>query len=56
MKEQNINPNICIWTKDEEEIWWTSCDNAHQFFDGGPRVNKYKFCPYCGKKLQEGIN
>jgi len=23
------------------------------FFDGDPRENKYAFCPYCGKALEQ---
>lgn len=43
----------CKWTADEDGTWFTTCDNAHVFFDGGPNENKYKHCPYCGQKLEE---
>lgn len=42
----------CKWRYDEtHEKWDTQCGNAHSFFEGGPKDNYYKFCPYCGKEL-----
>lgn len=32
--------------------WWeTTCKKAHSFITGTPEENRYRFCPYCGKKL-----
>jgi hypothetical protein len=43
----------CRWKLvSEDEYWQTDCDNAHCFIDGGPKQNKYQFCPYCGRKLK----
>lgn len=46
-------PTPCLWSEDEDGIWDTDCGNAHTFFSGGPVENSYKFCPYCGKPLEE---
>ena len=45
--------NECIWTEDEDGLWWTACKEIHEFFDGTPIENSYRFCPYCGKALVE---
>ena len=45
--------NECIWSEDEDGLWWTACKEIHEFFDGTPTENSYKFCPYCGKELKE---
>lgn len=43
----------CRWKLvPENEYWQTDCDNAHCFIDGGPKENKYQFCPYCGRTLK----
>ena len=43
----------CTWSEDEDGLWWTACKKIHEFFDGTPTENSYKFCPYCGKVLVE---
>jgi len=43
----------CAWTEDEYGLWWTACKEIHEFFDGTPKDNNHKFCPYCGKELTE---
>lgn len=43
----------CVWKHQEwEDAWLTSCEGVHWFADGTPEENDYKFCPYCGKKLE----
>ncbi len=39
----------CVWVQDENGVWETQCGNAHEFYDGGPSDNFYRYCPYCGK-------
>lgn len=46
----------CTWTSDEDGTYHTSCDEAYQFIDGGPVENKQRFCGYCGRSLQVGMN
>ena len=43
----------CAWTEDEYGLWWTACKEIHEFFDGTPKDNNHKFCPYCGKEIRE---
>jgi hypothetical protein len=43
----------CTWSEDEDGLWWTACKEIHEFFDGTPIKNGYKYCPYCGKPLKE---
>ncbi|GHT66457.1 hypothetical protein FACS1894110_10200 [Spirochaetia bacterium] len=43
----------CTWKYFEEGVWHTDCDNAFCFIDLGPKENHMKFCPYCGKLLEE---
>lgn len=43
----------CTWSEDEDGVWWTVCKEMHEFYDGTPKDNNYKFCPYCGKELEE---
>lgn len=49
----------CTWKliedgRTEESDWSTACGQEHLFFNGSPAENSYKFCPYCGKPLEEG--
>ena len=45
----------CKWKLGFEyaDYYETSCGEAFQFTDGSPTENKMKFCPYCGKPLEE---
>jgi len=36
-----------------DEAYETGCGNTHYFLDEGPYENRYVFCPYCGKKIEE---
>lgn len=47
--------DTCEWEYDEDyddNVWNTECDNQHYFEEGGIKENSYKFCPYCGKKIE----
>jgi hypothetical protein len=46
----------CKWHESsewEEDIWFTECGNAQVFTSGGVKQNNYKYCPYCGKEIEE---
>ena len=52
-------PLICIWTQndDEDDSYWAAacCDHLFVFNDGGPVENDFRYCPYCGLELKEGV-
>jgi len=44
----------CKWTEDDTcDFWETACGQLFEFNDGGPVENMFKFCPHCGKPLDE---
>ena len=44
---------FCEWKQyDENDIYYTGCEQIHMFIDGSPTDNKYEYCPYCGKKIK----
>ncbi len=43
----------CRWTQDADGTWFSLCGEAHVFTDGTPKENKYKFCQYCGRILEQ---
>ena len=45
----------CKWELIDEDagVYETECDNMHYFVSDGPTENKYKYCPYCGKELED---
>jgi len=43
----------CIWSEDEDGVYHTGCGNMFEFISGGLEENRTKFCPYCGKSLQQ---
>lgn len=47
-------PATCAWRQDEEGVWETACGEAHLFIEGNPRDNNHRFCPYCGRPIEEG--
>lgn len=45
--------NTCQWASDDEGTWHSECGEAFVFNDGSPTDNRMRFCPYCGKSLQQ---
>jgi len=47
----------CKWTFQEslDTYYETSCDNAFQFEVDGMKEKRFKYCPYCGKEIEEII-
>jgi hypothetical protein len=44
----------CLWVeRDEGSYWDTCCNQSFTFILGSPKSNFFKFCPYCGKRLEE---
>ena len=52
-------PLNCTWTQndDEDDSYWAAacCDHLFVFNDGGPVENGFRYCPYCGLELKEGV-
>ena len=49
--EWNAFCPICIWTENDDGAFETSCGEAFEFTNAGPKENKFRHCPYCGKRL-----
>ena len=44
----------CVWTDENDgyfDGYKTACGQIQYFDNGGISDNKYKFCPYCGGKI-----
>lgn len=49
-----ITPEVkCLWSSDIDGLWQTACKHVWEFFDGSPRRNGMRFCPFCGKPLRQ---
>ena len=47
---------VCTWYVIDEldgEYWSSGCKELFDFNIDGPIENHFKFCPYCGKKIEE---
>lgn len=45
----------CVWYTDDSDgdVWETNCGQTFQFNDGGQKENRFRFCYFCGKPLEE---
>jgi hypothetical protein len=44
----------CKWTYNENYYYYgTECGEAHMFNEGNVEDNNYKYCPYCGRLIEE---
>ena len=44
----------CQWQEDDGGLWSCSkCDIAWQFMNDGPKENDVRYCPKCGKRIDE---
>ena len=46
----------CKWHLEDAEgnLYATECENRRLIFEGTPKENGYRQCPYCGRKIKEG--
>lgn len=44
----------CEWVFDAEiECWNTACGQQFVLIEGGPEVNNFYYCPYCGEEISQ---
>ena len=43
----------CKWTFDELGVWITACGETWEFMCGGISDNSVKYCPFCGRLVEE---
>ncbi len=43
----------CEWKPDEDSVYNTGCGQRFEFDEGGPKDNRFNYCPYCGKPIVE---
>jgi hypothetical protein len=43
----------CGWTENSEGLWDTGCGHVFIFTEGDPRENEFKYCCFCGGKLEQ---
>ena len=47
---------VCVWKHDdwdETDSFETSCDQEFLLTEGGLKDNQIKYCPFCGKTIEE---
>lgn len=42
----------CVWSHNGCDVWETSCAQAFEFIDDGPKENSFKYCPFCGGTIE----
>ena len=53
LSAEEVTEAGCPWQEDRDGNWETGCGNIFAFTEGGPTENRMKFCPYCGRRLEE---
>ena len=55
VKNGGVSDDVCEWKLEDEEanLYLTGCQQRQLIFDGTPKENGYRYCPYCGKKILE---
>ena len=51
---EEISDDVCEWKLEDEEanLYLTGCQQRQLIFEGTPKENGYRYCPYCGKKIK----
>ena len=53
--KEEIVPDKCVWefdSNEDQEHYDTACGHAF-WFSYTKRDKEFKFCPYCGKEIEE---
>lgn len=46
----------CMWGYDSDSCYYdTACGGAFAFMDERLEESRFKFCPYCGKSIQQPV-
>ena len=53
VRHDHGSDKACAWTENEDGQWETDCGGSFEFNDGGPVVQRFRVCPFCGKPLTE---
>jgi hypothetical protein len=48
-----VPADSCAWTENQDGAWMAHCGPSFEFVSGGPVVNRFRACCYCGKILTE---
>ena len=54
VKHGGVSDDVCEWELEDEEanLYLTGCQQRQLIFEGTPKENGYRYCPYCGKKIK----
>ena len=54
VKQGVVADDVCKWKLEDEEanLYLTGCQQRQLIFEGTPKENGYRYCPYCGKKIK----
>ena len=56
-REQALAAPVCSWGQVDDlhtpDTWEAECGAMWTFTEGGPKDNNMRFCPECGKPLQQ---
>ena len=54
VKQGCVADDVCEWKLEDEEanLYLTGCQQRQLIFEGTPKENGYRYCPYCGKKIK----
>jgi hypothetical protein len=52
LAEYQSRDGTCDWAENQDGAYETSCGETFEFTDGGPKENKFKHCPYCGRRME----
>lgn len=55
MKKQKVEANEkgCKWVLEYDSSWDSQCGVTFLFNHKGPIYNGFKYCPYCGNKMNQ---
>lgn len=54
VKQGGVADDVCEWKLEDEEanLYLTGCQQRQLIFEGTPKENGYRYCPYCSKKIK----